>query len=123
METEEFEIIIHSADRSEMEELSSILNTEVSEIGGKVRFAPADPKNVQPGEMGMGVDWNNLLITLLASGGAVVSIINMIGARVNQTTSITVKREKGKEEFTFTGPLTSRNRQMVEKFLTPDKKK
>jgi hypothetical protein len=44
------------------------------------------------------VDWNNLLITLLASGGAVVSIINMIGARVNQTTSITVKREKGKEE-------------------------
>jgi len=114
------EIVVHCDDRAEMEDLSSLLNTELNEVQGKIEFASAPVIGDEADEKGMGLDWTTLLLTLMASGGVVVSIINLIQARLTLPTSITIK--SGKEELSFSGKMTPSDRKMIEEFLKRGKK-
>ena len=120
MEEDHVEIVVHCDDRAEMEDLSSLLNTELNEVQGKIEFASAPVIGDEADEKGMGLDWTTLLLTLMASGGVVVSIINLIQARLTLPTSITIK--SGKEELSFSGKMTPSDRKMIEEFLKRGKK-
>lgn len=101
-----------------MEDLSSLLQPEVADLGGTLKFAEA---GVEPGSKGAGIDWNTLLLTGLASGGVAVSIINLISARLTQPSSIHLK--KGKEEITITGKITPQQMELLNKFFNLSPKK
>lgn len=116
MDLQEIEITIHDDDRSEIEEMANLFSADIADLGGRMEFAEAGSTHSADGsKSGAELDWNTILVSLFASGGAVVALINLINARLNQSTTLKIKI--GKKELEFKGKLTSEAKNLIEETM------
>ncbi len=124
METEQtvefhLNVKIQDSDLEEIAEVSKNLAEAIRELNGAVTFNHLE---VPKGAMGVGaIDWNILLITLLASGGVITSFIALLQAWLTRDgrREFTIKFfENGEvQEISLKGKISLEQKAWIEKII------
>lgn len=106
---------------------------QAEELGRDLRAALQEQPEIQavvpaplpptPGEKGLEVDWNTLLLTLAASGGVLTTLITAIQAWAETRQQVSVTLTLGDDTLTIDGrgPYSAAQQAAIDRFLARHK--